>query len=388
MTGASYRVRVGYFVPPSEHFAGIERVVHEIASGLVEAYGDALEVHVIYASRYEETVLADPPYRAHVLGVDRLRQVAGALRRLAVEHRFDVLVCPQVEASVTAWLATRGLGLPVFVSHLHGNPQIEEAEGTRRTRLAFALFRHLVSRRIDGVLVVSPSLGRYTVQRLVRHTPVQFVPNPVRVLPGAITRSSRPGPFRFLNVGRLSHQKGQDLLLEALALARPHLPPVELTLVGSGPEEIRLRRLADELGVAELVTFAGYVSDPSPYFRTADCFVLASRWEGFGVVLVEALQFGLPLLSVDCAFGPADVVTDPRIGELVPSGDVEALASGLRRAAASGHDPGHDAFRRAAAGRYGRRDVAGLHLEVISRLLGSEDRALHALVDHAPGAAR
>jgi glycosyltransferase involved in cell wall biosynthesis len=383
VTGASYRVRVAYFVPPSEHFAGIERVVHEIASGLVEAYGDVLDVHVIYASRYDEAVLENPPYRAHVLGMDRLRQVAGALRNLVAEHRYDVFVCPQVEASVTAWLATRGLALPVFVSHLHGNPQVEEAQGTRRTRLAFALFRHLISRRIDGVLVVSPSLGRYAAQHVTRHAQVHYVPNPVRALPGATGRSTSRGPFRFLSVGRLSHQKGQDLLLEALALARPDLPPVELTLVGSGPEEVRLRRLADELGVGDLVTFAGYVSDPSAHFRSADCFVLASRWEGFGVVLVEALQFGLPLLAVDCDFGPADVITDPRIGELVPAGDVEALASGLRRAASSGTDLTDEPIRREAAGRYDRREVSALHLEVLSRLLGADEPAQDGLADTA-----
>jgi len=384
VTGASSRVRVAYFVPPSQHFAGIERVVHEIASGLVEAYVDALEVHVIYASRYHEAILENPAYQAHVLGVDRLRQVACALRSLVAEHRFDVLVCPQVEASVTAWLATRGLSLPGFVAHLHGNPQVEEAQGTRRTRLAFALFRHLVSRRIDGVLVVSSSLGRYASQHVTRHAPVRFVPNPVRALPEATVRSSPSDRFRFLSVGRLSHQKGQDLLLEALALARPHLPPVELVLVGSGPEETSLRRLSEELGLTDLVTFAGYVSDPSPHFRSADCFVLASRWEGFGVVLVEALQFGLPLLAVDCDFGPADVITDRRIGELVPAGDVEALASGLRRAAATGSEPAQEAFRRAAASRYGRHEVASLHLDVLSELVGSEEPTRKRRVDPAP----
>ena len=388
MTGASYRVRVAYFVPPSEHFAGIERVVHEIASGLVEAYGDVLDVHVIYASRYDEAVLVNPPYRAHVLDVARLRQVAGALRGLVGEHRYDIFVCPQVEATVTAWLATRGLALPVFVSHLHGNPQVEESQGTRRTRLAFTLFRHIVSRRIDGVLAVSPSLGRYTVQHVTRHAPVHFVPNPVRALPEATVRTASSGRFRFLSVGRLSHQKGQDLLLEALALALPHLPPVELVLVGSGPEEVRLRRLAEELGLTDLVTFVGYVSDPSPHFRSADCFVLASRWEGFGVVLVEALQFGLPLLSIDCDFGPADVITDPRIGELVPAGDVQALASGLRRAASSEPHPEDDAFRRAAASRYGHREVAGRHLEVLGTLLGAEERTPDGLADLAAGPPR
>ena len=303
------------------------------------------------------------------------------------QHRFDVFVCPQVEASVITWLATRGLGLPVFVAHLHGNPQIEETQGTRRTRIAFLVFRHLVSRRIEGVLAVSPSLGRYAATTVARHTPVHFVPNPVRALAGSTSRSSGEGRFRFLSVGRLSHQKGQDLVLEALALARPHLPPVELTLVGSGAEEDRLRRLTRTLGLEDIVRFAGYASDPAPWFRSADCFVLSSRWEGFGVVLVEALQFGLPLLAVDCDFGPADVVTDPRLGDLVPAGDVLALAAGLRRAATRGHDPGDERFRRSAAEHFSRSAVAARHLEVLSSLLEPDVR-IPGLVEVGSGPAR
>jgi glycosyltransferase involved in cell wall biosynthesis len=374
-------------VPPSGHFAGIERVVHEIASGLAESYGDVLDVHVIYASRYHETVLDGPPYRAHILDADRLRALGRATRSLVAQYRFDVLVCAQVEASVVAWLATRGLGLPVFVAHLHGNPQIEEAQGTLRTRLAFRLFRHLISRRLNGVLVVSPSLGRYAAQNVARHAPVHFVPNPVRALEGTASRSRSGERFRFLSVGRLSHQKGQDLLLEALALARPHLPPVELTLVGSGPEEDRLRRLTRQLGLDEIVHFPGYVSDPAPWFRSADCFVLTSRWEGFGVVLVEALQFGLPLVAVDCDFGPADVITDPRLGELVPAGDVQALADGLQRAVARDTRPDHDSFRRAAADGYGRDAVSTKHLEVLIKLLGSDlrDEIRQVEVSSRPG---
>ena len=368
---ATSRVRVAYFVPPSQHFAGIERVVHEIATGLAEAYADVLDVHVLFATDYDEDLLDDTSYTRHVLGVHRLRHLTTALRGTVARHDFDILVCPQVEASVIAWLATRGLRLPFFIPHLHGNPQVEEQQGTRRTRVAFQLFRHLVARRISGVLVVSPSLGRYTARAVARHTPVHYARNPVRDLGDRGSRAAATGRFRFLNVARLSRQKGQDLLLEALAIARPDLPPVSLTLVGSGPDEDKLRQLSRELGLDDIVTFAGYTSDPASYFRSADCFVLASRWEGFGVVLVEALQFGLPLLATDCDFGPADVITDPRIGELVPAESARALAEGLKRAAARPTDADQDAFRRGTADVYRREEVATTHFEILSQIVAA-----------------
>jgi glycosyltransferase involved in cell wall biosynthesis len=370
--GPGSPTKVAYFVPPSKHFAGIERVVHEIATGLSETYGDRLDVHVVFASRYDEALLAQVPYTTHVLDVDRLRNLAKALRACVAENGFDVLVVPQVEASVIAWLATRGLGLPVFVPHLHGNPRIEESDGTRRTRVAFGLFRHLVSRRVQGVLAVAPSLRRYAADGVASHTRVHFAKNPVRDLaavPKPIGEAADDAVFRFVNVGRLSRQKGQDVLLRALTLARPDLRAVHLTLVGNGPEETTLRRLSTELGLDDIVTFAGYSSDPADHLRAADCFVLASRWEGFGVVLVEALQFGLPLLATNCEFGPADVITDPRIGELVEPQSPEALAEGLKRAVAREPNADDAAFRRDVAQGYARDRATEMHLEVLREIV-------------------
>ena len=183
------RVRVAYFVSPSAHFAGIERVVHEIATGLAEAHGDVLDVHVLYSTRYDEPLLADTRYTRHVLGVDRLRRLAATLRRCVAALDVDVLVVPQVEASVVAWLATRGLGLPVLVPHLHGNPRIEEADGTRRTRLAFALFRHVVSRDVAGVLAVSPSLRDHAARTVARRAPTRAISPEATV---AATRRGSP----------------------------------------------------------------------------------------------------------------------------------------------------------------------------------------------------
>lgn len=365
----SVRPRVAYFVPPSKHFAGIERVVHEIASGLAQTHGDRVDIHVVFASHYEEQLLHNTSYTQHVLGVERLRQLGASLRRCVADQRFDILICPQVEASVIAWIATRGLGLPVFVPHLHGNPQIEEADGTRRTRAAFAFFRHVVSRRVKTVLTVSPSLRSYAAKSIARHADVFFVKDPVRDL-------GEPGPpaegddrFRFVNVGRLSRQKGQDILLRALAIARPDLPPVLVTLVGDGPEEASLKQLCHELGLDDVVVFAGYVSDPTAHLRSADCFVLSSRWEGFGVVLIEALQCGLPLLATDCDFGPGDVITDPAIGTLVSPEDPRALAEGLKQAVSRKADAQDVSRRLVAARAYSPSEAVATHFSILEDVL-------------------
>jgi glycosyltransferase involved in cell wall biosynthesis len=373
VTAEPTRLRVAYFVPPSPHFAGVELVVHEIASGLMELAGGRLDVHVIYSTPYDDRRLVDTPYRLHVLDTNRLRYLAPKLRATVADLDIDVLISAQVEPSVLSWAATRGLRLPVFVTHLHGNPQVEESMGSRRTRLAFRLFRRFISPRTDAVLTVAPALSRYVAAEVSPRTPVHFVKNPAREIGGSeelVTATT--GPFRFVNIARLSHQKGLDTLLRSFALARPALPESTLTLVGSGPDEAALKALSQELGLDDVVTFAGYTSEPDYYLRRADCFVLSSRWEGFPLVLLEALRFGLPLLAADCDFGPGDLITDPRIGELVAPDDPEALAEGMvRMAAARRSDPATATFRRVTAAGYSRGAAARMHLEVLREIVAT-----------------
>ena len=385
------RIRLLYIVPPSRHFAGIERVVHEVATGLARGWPDSFDVAVASATDYAEPILADTAYRRYVLGVPRLRSLGAAVRRHLRAHPCDVLICPQVEASAIVWWAVRGRRSPLFVTHLHGNPLVEERDGVLSTRLAFTVFRHVIARRLAAILTVSPSLARATSADLGARTPVHYVPNPVRTLPPPDRPPLGPSPdrgVRFVSVARLSHQKGQDILLQAFARAVERIPRARLTLVGSGPEvEGGLRELSAALGIADRVTFAGYVAEPAPYLYASDCFVLASRWEGFGVALVEALQAGLPVVATDCDYGPADVVNDARIGVLVPPEDVAALAAALVTTAARIADTSGDraardrAYRRAHARPYLGGDAVDQHAQILRQIsiAGSNGRRMVGL---------
>jgi len=369
-TSLEGRTRITYYVPPSPVFAGVERVVHEIASGLATAHGDVLDVHVVYATRYDEPELVDPAYVRHDLGVSRIRAMATSLRATLAAAPPDMLICAQIEPSVVAWVATRGLGIEHFVTHLHGNPAIEENRGSLSTRLFFSAFRHVVSRRVSAVLAVAPSLAEYARRSVTRHAPVYFVMNPARTLNDVDLVPSEDGTFRFVNVARHSYQKGLDTLLRGWALAKPALPSARLTLVGSGPDEPALRELAAELGLDDVV-FAGFSADPGRALARADCFVLSSRWEGFPLVLLEALSVGLPVLAADCDFGPRDLITEPALGRLVAVNDPAALAAGLVEAASWTTDPESEQVRRDTAARYRPEAAAEQHFGVLRQIVGA-----------------
>ena len=132
---------------------------------------------------------------------------------------------------------------------------------------------------------------------------------------------------RLLAIGRLVPQKNYPLLLRALA----QIPGAGWTLdvLGDGPLLPQLERLTGDLGIADRVTFRGYVSDPLPYLKTAHALVLSSSWEGQGAVLLEALACGCPVIATRSTEAVADVLGDGEYGRLVPPGDAAALASAI-----------------------------------------------------------
>ena len=118
-------------------------------------------------------------------------------------------------------------------------------------------------------------------------------------------------------------------------------------LVGTGQGEAGLRAIAGDLGIAGRVIFAGFHPDPTPFYRTADLFVLSSDYEGFGNVIVEAMACGTPVVSTDCPSGPAEILEGGRHGRLVPVNDPAALAAAIQ--AALSEKPDRAALQRRAA---------------------------------------
>ena len=129
----------------------------------------------------------------------------------------------------------------------------------------------------------------------------------------------------FVTAGRLVPQKDHETLLRALALHRSRKPS-RLLVLGSGELEQSLRVLAQHLGIADAVDFLGFKANPLPYFRLSDVFVLSSRSEGFGNVLVEAMACGTPVIATDCRHGPSEILQDGLCGTLVPPCDPMSMA--------------------------------------------------------------
>lgn len=138
------------------------------------------------------------------------------------------------------------------------------------------------------------------------------------------------GPAIALAVGRLTREKGLDVLLRAWQRLGEEKDSWVLRIVGGGEDESTLKALATALGIDESLVFVGHVRDVASEYRAASLYVMSSRWEGLPMTLLEAQHFGLPSVSADCPTGPREVLSGGS-GLLVEPEEPQALADGLAK---------------------------------------------------------
>jgi glycosyltransferase involved in cell wall biosynthesis len=266
-----------------------------------------------------------------------------ALRRLLTllrAGRYDIVHSHLFRADLYAGVAVSQLGehRPLLVSTRHNDDRFF-------LNPFVGIVHYLISARQDLIIAISDHIARFTISRGVRH------PSRVRrvyhgVEPPLTRALEREGQrirhelglssddFVIGNVGRLALQKGQRHLIGAMPLLLERVPRAHAIIAGGGDLEDYLRDLALEVGVADSVHVLGPRKDVPALMHAMDVFAMPSIWEGFGLVLLEAMAAGRPIVASRVATIP-EVVLDGETGLLVPAGNPVALADALARLAGS-----------------------------------------------------
>lgn len=189
----------------------------------------------------------------------------------------------------------------------------------------------------DGVIASSQGVAKdLTVFAGISSADISVIYNPV-VTPEIFEKAEEPIHHSWfalgelpviLGVGRLSEQKDFSALIKAFAIVRKHRAS-RLVILGEGLLRTQLEDLVKELGLQQDVGLLGYTENPYAYMAKASVFVLSSKFEGFGNVIVEAMAFGTPIVATDCPSGPSEILDDGKYGRLVAVGNINTLAEAI-----------------------------------------------------------
>ena len=341
MTIVSDRFKVMFFLPQLGG-GGAEMNAVRLASGLLDA-----GITPIYAvARGPGSYAGLLPEGVEVVVLDtgginsstlRLIRARRPLARLIDARRPDVLCPVMVTPALSALSALRrARHKPAAVLSIQNSLSVShEQEPSLLGRVELRLIRRQFP-ALDGAIALSGGVAS-ELRRIVPalRDRVEVVPNIGLPLPAQMAEAmtlDRPeaGPgCTLLACGRLTKQKDYPTLFQAFARLSGN--DLRLNILGDGELRQSLTQMAQDLGIADRVTFLGFQRDPFSHMRRADIFVLSSRWEGFGNVLVEAMAMGTPVVSTDCPHGPAEIIEDNLTGLLVPTESPEALAVALQR---------------------------------------------------------
>lgn len=333
---------------------GAETYAYELANGLGKR-GHTVDVYT-QATADEETVSVHENVTVHRIAKARRKLVTvetlwfslRARREIDVEA-YDVIHGTLMPASTIAVTPFRDIDTPVVLTS-HGTSLGETTSVALETPADYLLkfcfhpmnvvMDAVAGRGADEIIAISDHAHRQLVERY------GFDPEHVHTIPHGVDTDrfyprSEPHPAvdpdkqTLLYVGRLGARKGLDLALEALA--RIEEPAVEFLIAGTGRHEATLRKRASELGVSEQVRFLGYVPEeelPSLY-SSADVFVLPSRYEGFGLVVLEAMACGTPVVGVSAGGIPTAI--DHGSNGTVVDRDADALSEAISAVISTGY---------------------------------------------------
>lgn len=247
----------------------------------------------------------------------RISRLSSSLHSVAA----DVILSFGDTTNVLVLLSSLGSTTPIVVSE-HTDPR-KHSIGRFP-----ALLRRTIYKRADTVVVLTQGIAEWA-KTIVPAERIQVIPNPISNQFLDIHQPPKSDRRIILAMGRMGHEKGFDLLLDAFARIANKHPDWQLRIIGDGSERDNLRALAERLGIKSRVELGHLTRQPEIAFRQADLFVLSSRYEGFPMALLEAMTSGLPVIAFDCQSGPRELIHDGIDGLLVPAEDVDALAASM-----------------------------------------------------------
>jgi phosphatidylinositol alpha-1,6-mannosyltransferase len=292
--------------------------------------GNVAEVVVL--TRNGKAATDDVPNKVRQLPArsGRLAFIYQAIRAIRQLGPFDFIFCGHLYMAPLAALLSKTTGTPVWLQ-LHGIEAWQRPKPLQRWASEHARLITAVSRHTRRLFLGWANRAPETIKVLPNTVDERFSPGPKPDT--LLDRYQLRGKKILLTVSRLAaseRYKGHDRVIQAVAELRSTHPDIVYVVAGDGDDRPRLEQLADELGVAGQVRFIGHVPDSElpDLYRSADVFIMPSTGEGFGIVFLQALASGIPVIGGD-SDGSRDPLRDGMDGRLVQADNTGVVAAAI-----------------------------------------------------------
>lgn len=281
------------------------------------------------------------------LGVENIRSAIFPLLVYLKKSRHDVLLAamwPLTSAVFFSWVLSGRIGRLIISDH-----ELLSCSYLGQSRVHPAYLKNLIKFTypfVDGIVAVSAGV-KNDLCKLgnLKSNKVKVIYNPAATGISSLPESQEISDalwgkdvgYHILAVGRLSVEKDYKTMIKAFYLLQKNIS-AKLVILGDGPAKDEIISFIKQHELQGYVDLPGFVTDPYPWFKSADLFVLSSLWEGFGNVIVEALECGVPVVSTDCPSGPAEILENGRYGQLVPVGNSVAMAVAIEKSLSQTHN--------------------------------------------------
>lgn len=317
--------RICFFIGDLNNSGGTERVSSIIASEL-QHRGYQIHILSLQCGNKPFFELADGIHISQLFtkagrGMLRLPITIMRLRRYLRQQQIDILI--DVESMLALYALPAVVGLNIrHICWEHFNYSVDLGKASRR------LARKLAARFADDVITLTERDKQLWLANTTCKAHITAIPNPVTI---ALPNNINPEKEKlFLAVGRLTYQKGFDLLLQAWAQVAPLHPDWRLRIVGDGEDKAMLEQLRRDLNIEASTELLPKTNNIAAHYQQAAFFVMSSRFEGLPLVLIEAQAYGLPIVSFNCDTGPAEIIKHGETGWLCAAGDVSELSEKIR----------------------------------------------------------
>ncbi len=325
-------MKLVYIVNRIDGPGGLERVLSIKASMLADHYD--YDIHVITLNQKESTLFYDfsPKLTYHNITVNGnpLLYIYRYISRLrSIIRQLNPNVIAVCDDGLKGLLVPLVLGKPcpmIYERHVSRNVEIGRGKQSLLRKIVTSIKFRLMNfggRFYDRFIVLTQgNLNEWKLKNL------QVIPNPLSFYPDEDDISTLLNK-KVIAVGKHSFQKGYDRLLQSWKPVVEKSPDWELDIYGTINEKEGLQDLANKLGISESVNFYPPVKNIAEKYKEASIYAMSSRYEGFGMVLTEAMAYGVPCVSFDCHYGPSDIISDKDNGLLIKNNDIDGLGNAI-----------------------------------------------------------